>query len=215
MNKTLSNIFGVAIALLYFWGAGWSFYRFGALQGGVAVLFPPYGVYRGIASFWDEPEWKEKYDVRTEQLAIAIEYSVSNSRSDRSQSVEENHRLKDWINQVPPSERARLKEASRSYGLALVGCSRIFVLSLIANRIDIHPCDNSAVLQRVALFQNIPGFMASWKKMTQEMNTYAKDVASRSNNIETDTMAQERLEASQRAMNTKMNATIGEIFSEP
>lgn len=217
MNKIgemLGGVLGIAIVALYIWGVGWSFHRFGAVQATMAFVIPPYGVYRGVASIWDEPEWKEKYDVRTEQLAIAIEYSVSDSQSDRSKSVEENHLLRDWIKQVSPDERIKLKEASRNYGLAIVGCSRAFATSLVGNQIDIHPCNNSDVQQRVSAFQNIPGYMTSWNKVVQTMDSDAKAAAG-SHTKEIDSTAPERLETWLRTMEAKMNTTIIEIFSVP
>jgi hypothetical protein len=87
MGRILGRFLPTAIVLVYIWGIGWTFHRHGADQAALAFMIPPYGVYRAVASIWDEPEWKEKYDVRTEQLAVAIEYSGSDLRSDRSQSA--------------------------------------------------------------------------------------------------------------------------------
>ena len=215
LGELLGSVLGLGLVALYIWGVGWSFHRFGAGQATMAFMLPPYGVYRGIASAWDEPEWKDKYDVRTEQLAIAIEYSVSNSQSDRSKSLEENHLLRNWISQVPPDEKIKLREASRNYGSAIVGCSSAFATALLNNRIDIHPCANSDVQQRVAGFQNIPGFMSAWTKVVQTMESDAKAASTAGREKEIDPAASERLETWLRVMDAKMNGTISEIFSAP
>jgi len=215
IGRGLGGFLATSIVLVYIWGIGWSFHRHGADQAALAFMIPPYGVYRGVASIWDEPEWKEKYDVRTEQLAIAIEHSGSDSRSDRLQSVEENHRLRDWMKQVPPDEREKLKEASWNYRLALVGCSRAFASSLISNRVDVHPCQNPDVQEKLAAFQSIPGFKTSWSRFVQTVDSDAKAAAVLGHDSEMDTGVQERLETWLRTMNTKMNATLAEIFSDP
>ena len=68
----VAPLIGICLALLTLFGIFWSFYRHGPGHGVASVLIPPYALYRGIAAIWDEPLWKERYNARTEQLALVI-----------------------------------------------------------------------------------------------------------------------------------------------
>jgi hypothetical protein len=56
IGEVLEAILGMGLVLLWFWGVGWSFYRHGAIHGGMAFVAPPYAWYRGVAAIWDKPE---------------------------------------------------------------------------------------------------------------------------------------------------------------
>src|SRR5881394_254147 len=86
IDETIGAICGIGLTLLTFWGIGWSFYRHGMVHGAIAVFVPPYAWYRGVAAIWDKPEWKEHYDVRTEQLAVVITNSLNNDPNYQFQS---------------------------------------------------------------------------------------------------------------------------------
>ena len=223
ISESLGGIVYIGFLLLTLWGIVWSFYRHGVIDGGIAIIAPPYAWYRGVAAIWDKPRWKEDYDVRTEQLALVIENSVNNDAAYQIQAREYIRDLKEWIKSLPPSERNRLHEASRNYALAL-GTYLQRYLSTIAEGKDNPQADlDATVQQRVERFKSITGFTNRWNRFVQEA-TLSKDLVNKDSDNETRNsssltvgeraIAQNRLHTVLDAMAAKMESVINELFPE-
>lgn len=119
ISDLLPGLIGIAFTLLYLWGLAWSFYRHGAIDGVIALFIPPYAVYRGAAFFWEEPAWKDKYETRTEELAMLIAFSSTDDPTYQIESIKHEDRIRNWVEHLPVDERKKLLQASNAFSLAL------------------------------------------------------------------------------------------------
>ncbi|MEA3187561.1 MAG: hypothetical protein QOD99_1391 [Chthoniobacter sp.] len=170
-GELLGTISYIAFTLLTIWGIGWSFYRHGPIHGVASVMIPPYAWYRGVAAIWDTPAWRERYDVRTEQLAIMIVNSVNNDPNWQIQSREYAQTIKDWIRHVPQSERQKLKDAARDFGFATTDYCQRYLLAMLDGDTSTHPEQAASVQQHVAGFHAMKGFDSAWQHLVQDTNS--------------------------------------------
>lgn len=66
----------LSLGLLWFSGVFRSF-RSGVGYGFLAIAIPPYGPFRGVMAIWEKPEWKERWDEKTETLGWVLQGSLS------------------------------------------------------------------------------------------------------------------------------------------
>jgi len=178
-----------------------------------------------VAAIWDKHEWKEDYDVRTEQLALVIENAVNPDASYQIQSREYVRDLKRWVKSMPRIERDRLREAARNYELAMNAyCERYFSAILAGSdnlRADLDP----TVQQRVEGFKGVEGFSSGWRRFVQDA-AKLKNLSGANQGNENDlrdnssltvgerAIAQNRLRTYLDGMETKMENTVNDLFSE-
>ena len=170
MNKEsisgiLSTTFYVIIICVTVWGIFWSFYRHSLIDGVISIAFFPYGTYRGVASIWEEPKWKENWDEMTEQIAILIESSL-NDKDDaviQAQLTSLTNYIKEWISELPKNKKMELNIAARSYGNALIYYNDEFINSA-KNLLDKDPIESESVIRHVKRFSHITGFKKIWEK---------------------------------------------------
>jgi hypothetical protein len=219
----LGTLFYIAFILLTIWGIAWSFYRHGPIHGTVAFTVWPYAWYRGVAAIWDKPEWKEDYDVRTEQLALVIENAVNNDPTYQIQSRDYIKGLKEWIKTLPPGERDRVREASRNYALALGAYIQRFFSELMEGNDNPQPGLDATVQQRVEKFKPIAGFANRWQRFVQDSTPALKDLAKDDSDnglrnmssltVGDRAIVENRMHTSLDTMAAKMESVIDELFS--
>jgi hypothetical protein len=227
-GESISEIFGTIIqfgfVLLTLWGIGWSFYRHGAVHGVAAVLVPPYAWYRGVASVWDKPRWKEDFEVRTEQLALVIENAVNSDPTYQVQSREYIRDLKEWAKSLPASERSRVHEASRNYALAMGTYIQRYLSDIMAGKPNPQPELDATVQQRVERFRSVAGFANRWQEFVRDSSIGLKSVAdeasdngvrdSSSLTVADRAIAQNRMHTYLDGMTAKMEGLINDVFPE-
>lgn len=216
LREIFPAILGILVTLLVAWGIIWSFYRHGAFDGFLSLIFPPYAIYRGSAFFWEEPAWKDKYDLRTEELAMLIAYSSNNDPVYQIESRKYVSRLKEWLSSVPKDEKEKLLHASNSLSVSL----EIYLENSLANVIndsEKDPLNDPRIKQNEAVFNKIYGFSKIWDATINEVNIFDK-FASESNLKDKYTDSEKKgifiskakaISASQRE---KMSSTIKSIF---
>jgi hypothetical protein len=224
-GEVLGVVSYLGMFLLTIWGIGWSFYRHSPGDGIASVVVWPYAWYRRVAAIWEEPKWKEDYDVRTEQLALVIENAVNPDASYQIQSRGYVRDLKSWLKSMPRIERDRLREAARNYALAMNAYCELYVSGIAAGsdnpRVDLDP----AVQQRVDGFKAVKGLLNGWERVVRDAANL-KNLSTADQDSENDlrdsssltvgerAIAQNRLRAYLDTMQMKMENIINELFSE-
>jgi hypothetical protein len=216
LSGILGFIVGMSVLLLFVWGIGWSFYRHGAFDGFLSLFFPPYGLYRGAASFWEEPVWKEKYDLRTEELAMLIAYSATQDPVYQLESRKYIDRVRKWLENVPEAEKRKLMNASSKFSESVEFYLENLLFN-IANKSDKDPLSDPRIKSNEAVFMRVEGFSNVWNSMLKEVNLFEK--LSKENNINQNVITEENrtLFVSKSnvliaAARNKMKETIDSIF---
>jgi hypothetical protein len=223
-TEVVNGILGCCAALLTLWGIGWSFYRHGPVHGIAAVLIPPYGLYRGVASVWEKPRWKEDYDIRTEQIGMVITNAANSDASYQIQSRDFIHDLHTWVRGLPTAEHERLHEASQSYAQAVADYTRLYGSAIAEGAAKTHPETEPVVQARLDRFKSIGGLWKAWNRLledaaainwdtptTEQQGTV--DVADETTPT-TSTEFESRVRKYVDAATIKMERTIDELFSQ-
>ncbi len=231
VSELVGSLFGLGLVLLFFWGIGWSFYRHGAGHGVAAVFLPPYAWYRGVAALSDEPKWKEKYDVRTEQIAILVIYSLNSDPDWQMSSRDYVQSIKKWLKQVPEPERHKIKDASREFGAAMTDFTQHYLLAMLDGDSQPHPENNPAIQARVARFSGVKGLSEEWRRLLQDTSTMTDlmgvlrrgdtpknlrllRLSSDDSTAADRTQIENRIRAVIQAMNTKVEQTVNDLFAQ-
>lgn len=99
-----------------FFGVYRAFDREGVGMGAWAVFFPPYSLYKGLAWFWEEPEWKSQWDNKTSQIAFLLTVQPN---PDITLTIKKHApEIRDWALKIPAGERKKLKHSCRAFGEA-------------------------------------------------------------------------------------------------
>ena len=175
LNSIFASIFYVLIFLITAWGIFWSFYRYGPTDGVISIVFFPYGTYRGIVSFWDEPKWKEEWDERTEHIALLIENSVSDTKEATTEIQISSfiNEIKEWVKELPDDKRKELEIASRNYGDALLAYNDELYTSM-KNLFETDPLNSFNVQRYYKRFEYITGFKNVWDRYNIERSAAIK-----------------------------------------
>lgn len=163
---SITGVIGyLLIALWIMWGIGWSFYRHGPVHGAASVVIPPYAMYRGVAAIWEEPEWKEDWNVNTEYLAMLIMASGNpdNDFATQSSMTSASHGLKNWITRLPDEEKTQLYHAILSLRDAWALTDEIFFSSM-KNHFQIDSIEYGLLLKKVSEFESIEGYRTAWDR---------------------------------------------------
>jgi hypothetical protein len=156
-------------ALLIF-GIYSSFHRHGVGHGVVAIIFPPYALYRGVAAaVWEKPEWKEKWDENTEALGYVLEGVAWNRDSDEAIKLAKNKaQLKSWIESLPERERTDLRRSAENYANAMSQLLRNAVNDT-ADGVPMRPVTDPGVAVFVSRFQNVSGLRSAWNRLQADI----------------------------------------------
>ncbi len=157
---------------LILWGIYWSFHRHGPGHGVAAVFLPPYAAYRGVASIWEKPAWKEEWDENTEALGYVV--AGSGNQLDTKQAtdlVKAKTDVRKWLREVPSRERTELRHATENYVNAIAQQGRNFMNDLVDGGV-MRPSSDPSVAVFVQRFQNVKGLMAAWNRMQTETTTF-------------------------------------------
>ena len=165
LSPILGLAFYVVIFIPYFFGIGFSFYRFGSTDGIISIVAPPFAWYRGISYFWVEPKWKEDWDIKTGTLAFLILNTGSDDPRVELEFLQYEGSMKKWINKIPDEKRKSLQNESEALGMAFMAYQEEFMNYLI-NPADANQIwDSPSIQQHVSVFRNETGFMENWNKM--------------------------------------------------
>ena len=224
LAECINAMMAIVFVALTFWGIGWSFYRHGPLDGVIAVLFPPYAWYRGVAAIWEQPKWKKSYDSKTEQLAVIVGNSFNNDPDYKLQSRDYIYSLKTWISSLPSKERNKLLLASQGYGSAITTFLSEYHTAMLNGDPSPHPEDTPSVQKDIATFIEIKGFYIMWKELIrdsaslQELMSAIKDRTESSGSDASHLAAEERenveraIDVLVRNMKARVDATIDDLF---
>lgn len=181
MNNQKINIWGTICSIFFgifcvgftVWGIYWSFHRHGIIDGAISVVIPPYAIYRGVSSIWEEPKWKEEFDLKTEHIAILLESSGSNfsDPSMEARMSELKHDTKKWIKKLPKEEQKVLKNTAIYYGEALMAYFNAFKESE-RNGFKDDPFKLFNVLYLQDRFSHISGFYRIWERNNSNRRSY-------------------------------------------
>jgi hypothetical protein len=218
LSASLGFITSVSLVLLFVWGIGWSFYRHGAFDGFLSLIFPPYALYRGAAFFWEEPAWKEKYDLRTEELAMLIAYSTTQDPVYQLESRKYVDRVKRWLENVPEAEKRKLMNASSKFSESV----ELYLENLlfnIVNKSDKDPVSDPRIKSNEVVFMKIEGFSNVWNSIQKEANILEKFTTE--NNISQNVISENnkalfisKANALTASARNKMKETIDSIFDQ-
>ena len=118
VGQRLSALASVGVPLVYFamfcvYGLGVyrSFDRRGVGDGVASLIVPPWGFYRGIATIWEPPKWKDDYSSSCEAIALVLLADVSNDAR-KAELVGLESGLKKYVATLPQQETAKLRKAS-------------------------------------------------------------------------------------------------------
>lgn len=109
LGEMLPSVFGGIFIAFTFWGIFWSFHRHGPIHGAASVIFFPYALYRGVASAWEQPAWREEYDQASENLAQLV---LANTKDDLMRQVavtELTSSLRRYLKGLPTAEALKLR----------------------------------------------------------------------------------------------------------
>jgi hypothetical protein len=149
----------------YFFGLGFSFYRFGELDGIISLAVPPYAWYRGISYLWVQPKWKEDWSNRTGNLAFHIINTPSpNPEVEYALKQYKNH-VQKWLKKVPEKERDQLLEQSEELSSALSAYyHELFSQITISGTIENDLIESPSIQRHVKHFRSERGFMEVWEE---------------------------------------------------
>lgn len=177
MKDNLSEIFGSLaygmLILLMFWGYYHSFTRHGLITGIIAVAIPPYALYEGVASIWEEPAWKDNY-YEGSQLIVHIIYTTQDIGEDlelRTKIVNQKRRLNEWVKELPNEERTKLRRASKAFGDAFTAYAISYFNSMQRGFTE-NPEESYSVIRHIDDFKHIQSFIDYWEetKINREMD---------------------------------------------
>jgi hypothetical protein len=209
----LFGLLSIVLVLLYFWGLAWSFYRHGAGDGVIALLVPPYAIYRGAAFFWEEPAWKEKYGTRTEELAMLIAFSSTDDPTYQIESRKYMDRVRNWVGQLPDDERKKLLEASNAFASALEVYLQV-TLNKFLDESSSSSSDEQQISKNKEYFMGIRGFSSVWEESIKQADLFQKFMSeedfSKNRNENEDYETKAKYIVSR--YSTAMESTINSIF---
>lgn len=167
------------------WGLYWSFHRYGSKEGLVSVIVLPYATYRGVASIWDEPKWKEDFKIKTEHIAILIETAGEDKkRPDIEANLSKlKVETKEWIAKLPDDQKIVLKDGALSYSKALLDFYDNCIKS-IQNSFNINPFRSDKFVKYVNEFKYIEGYYNIWQDYNSERKKYFNLGKEQYNNLE-------------------------------
>lgn len=110
----LSVLTSVALIGLCLWGVVWSFYRHGLGHGVASLFLPPYAFYRGLASTWEPPRWREHYDIASEHLAQVVIAMPGSDVGQQAAVTDLTASLKKYISALPAGKAVDLKLCAES-----------------------------------------------------------------------------------------------------
>lgn len=217
----------VGIPVLMCFGIVRAFDRHGPGQGFLALALPPVAIYRGVEILWAEPEWKEKYDLRTDQMALLIVHSLSEDPEWQLASSEYKSKLKSWTATLPTEERKKLKRAANELVESFVEYIRNYLLAVKLDG-DREAVETLPVVQQhVNEFSEVSSFVTAWNEVLRDMafiNSLHRTVESETSPdnmvILQDVSEGERIklegifDIGLGLMQSKMQQTVNEIFGD-
>lgn len=118
---------------------------------------------------WESPEWKERYDAKTEQLATLIFSSVSDSSPQwQSKAPDYMKASRDWLRHMPTSERQKLRNASEAFSSALVYYYEVYLRALLVGQQPPAPQEVPIIQQEISQIRSLPGFSVTWDNMQRD-----------------------------------------------
>ena len=153
------------MVILFIWGVVWSIYSDGANIDLKVVIIPPYACYRGVASIWEEPKWKEDWEAETETIGTIIAMSYNSEAA--FEIISYKNRSRKWIRSLPEDERTKLKVAADSFGDAYTQYSRNLMQDLMCGS-SLRPITDPSIEVFVQRFNHELGLMSVWKKIVSE-----------------------------------------------
>jgi hypothetical protein len=176
-SETMRNIGCAFLLLLWVWGGGWTYYRYGSNSAYYAFTIPPYAWYRGVAVLWDPPKWKDDWDERTEAIGRLV--NLADDDEAMLSAGRFRQTVREWIASLPQEERDRLREHVESFGDA-----RIQYINNIAEDTptamakdmpttsDLRPITHPSVEAFVKKFAANKGLLRAWNLVRAEEETY-------------------------------------------
>lgn len=152
----------IFMILLTLWGIIWSFHRHGPIHGAAALFVPPYAWYCGVVSIWEEPRWKEGWDVKTETIGTIVTMAASNETN--MELIQFKGMARNWISSLPKEEKERLRKRVDSFGDALIQCGDNLIED-ISIPSDLRPITHSSVEVFVKRFSDDRGLLRAWDQL--------------------------------------------------
>jgi len=156
------------IFIPYFFGLGFTFYRFGSSQGIIAIVAPPFAWYRGISYFWVEPKWQEDWNMKSGTLAFLLMNTGSDDPRVTLEFRQYEGNIKKWISKIPNEERQSLEIKSKAFGIAVFEYQKEMMHQLIESSEPKDIWKTPSIQKQVMIFSSDEGFMEIWKKMKSD-----------------------------------------------
>lgn len=183
MRNVTSGFYGLFVASLYIFiplltifGIGRAFMRHGAVDGFIAASVWPWAWYRGVEVLWEEPEWKQAYDARTEQIALVMLHTLNDDPEWQMAEPEVVSALREWLEDVPEDERTKLKDLANELGLAFAELVEEVFSAKLNNESVPDPASVPSIKARLKRFSMVPGYATAWRDIVDEIDAVSSSL---------------------------------------
>ena len=143
-------------------------------RGILAIVFPPYAAFKGIAVLWEQAEWEKDWEFQTNNLAVVLLNTAGGELEDVEKKMAvgmSRSQLREYVSDLPDKKRIELQAASEALCEANWNVQRNVMIQMLTGRDRAPETGLSAYVEK---FESVDSFIYQWTGLKSDL-TAMKD----------------------------------------